>query len=60
MWISQLLAARDRLVSDEKGVTALEYGLIAATTVVAIIAALAVIGPALTGIFTEIGTALTG
>ena len=48
-----------RLVRDESGATAIEYSLIAALMAVAVIAAFAVLGPALTGIFTDIAGQLT-
>jgi pilus assembly protein Flp/PilA len=43
----KVLNAIRRFVKEEDGVTALEYGLIAATTCIAMLAALTVIGPAL-------------
>jgi Flp pilus assembly pilin Flp len=49
----------DRLRRDRTGVTAMEYGIIAAITVGAIGAVMALIGPQLTGIFTKIQTLLT-
>ena len=45
---------------DEEGVTAMEYGVIAAATIVAISAALLLIGPRMTVIFTSVKTALGG
>ena len=49
-----------RLVSrDEKGATAIEYGLIAAFISLALVAGAQVAGPALKGMFTSIGTDLT-
>ncbi|OPY75734.1 MAG: Flp/Fap pilin component [Syntrophorhabdus sp. PtaU1.Bin153] len=47
-----------RFFKEEEGVTALEYGLIAATTCVAIIAALLLIRGNLTAIFNAIAAAL--
>jgi pilus assembly protein Flp/PilA len=52
---SELMSVRD----DLKGVTAMEYGLLAATTVVVGMAAIAGIGTNLGTIFTTINTALT-
>ncbi len=43
---------------DSRGVTALEYGVIAAGTVVAISATMTAIGPLLKGVFTSIQAAL--
>jgi pilus assembly protein Flp/PilA len=48
-----------RFVKDETGVTALEYGMIAALISVAILTALGTIGTQLNATFTNIGTALT-
>jgi pilus assembly protein Flp/PilA len=48
-----------RFVKDETGVTALEYGMIAALVSVAILTALGTIGTQLNTTFTNIGTALT-
>ena len=49
-----------RFRKDEKGATAIEYGLIAALISVGIIAGAQVIGGEVKTTFTEIGTALTG
>ena len=43
-----------KFVRDESGATAIEYGLIAAAMAVAILAAMAVLAPALQGVFTKI------
>jgi pilus assembly protein Flp/PilA len=48
------------LVKDERGVTAMEYGLIAALMAVVIIAAIGTLGTALRTTFTTIATSLTG
>jgi len=49
-----------RLVSrDEKGVTAIEYGLIAAIISLALVTGAQVAGPALKGMFSDIGTKMT-
>jgi pilus assembly protein Flp/PilA len=44
---------------DEKGVTALEYGVIAAVVIVVGLAAFTTIGPTLQGVFTTVNTSLT-
>ncbi|WP_439579391.1 Flp family type IVb pilin [Elioraea sp.] len=43
---------------DEKGVTALEYGVIAAVVIVIGLATFLTIGETLDGVFTEVNTAL--
>ena len=48
-----------RFFREEEGVTAIEYGLIAALIAVAIIATVAAVGTALNGVFTNVETALT-
>jgi len=48
-----------RFVKDESGVTAMEYGMIAALIAVAILTALGTIGTQLNTTFTNIGTSLT-
>jgi pilus assembly protein Flp/PilA len=48
-----------RFLKDEEGVTAIEYGLIAALIAVAIIAVLTTAGGALQDIFTRVSTELT-
>ncbi|MGO4158000.1 Flp family type IVb pilin [Cupriavidus sp. YAF13] len=48
-----------RFANDEDGVTAIEYGLIAALIAVVIIGAVATVGTQLKSTFTTIGTALT-
>ena len=47
-----------RLLRDDEGVTAIEYGLIAALIAVAIIAAVTLVGTNLTGTFTKVGDAV--
>jgi pilus assembly protein Flp/PilA len=54
----KLIDASKRFLQDERGVTSIEYGLIAAATSVTIIAALALIGPALTDLWEQIAAAL--
>ena len=48
-----------QLKTDRRAVTALEYGLIAGAVSVVLIAAMALFGPALQGVFTNVSTALT-
>ena len=47
--------AQDRLRKDEKGATAVEYGLMVGLIAVAIIAAVVTLGDELKGLFTEVG-----
>ena len=46
--------------NDEEGVTAIEYGLIAALIAVVIIAAVKLVGTELTSTFDKVGTELQG
>lgn len=55
----QLTRFIQKFVRDEEGVTAIEYGLIAALIAVVIIAAVTIVGTQLNAVFTTIGTALT-
>jgi pilus assembly protein Flp/PilA len=48
----------NRFLTDESGATAIEYGLIAAGISVAIIAVVQTLGTTLSGVFTNITTAL--
>ncbi len=48
-----------KFVRDEEGVTAIEYGLIAALIAVVIIASVTIVGTKLVLVFTNIATALT-
>jgi pilus assembly protein Flp/PilA len=48
-----------RFLKDEEGVTAIEYGLIAALIAVAIIGAVTTLGTNLSGIFTTVSGKLT-
>ena len=48
-----------KFVRDEEGVTAIEYGLIAALIAVVIIASVTIVGSKLVLVFTNIATALT-
>lgn len=56
--MSFIITSMRMLTNDRRGVTAMEYGLIAAATAVTITAALVIIGPKMSGIFTSISTAL--
>ncbi len=47
-----------RFINDQAGVTAIEYGLIAALVAVVIIVAVTKVGTSLTGTFNSIATAL--
>lgn len=47
-----------RLVKDEEGVTAVEYGLIAALVAVVIIAAVSVLGTTLSTLFSTVATSI--
>ena len=49
-----------RLVKDESGVTAIEYGLIAGLISVVILVAVTAIGTTLQDVFQQIATALAG
>jgi pilus assembly protein Flp/PilA len=49
-----------KFLKDEEGVTAIEYGLIAALVGVAAIAALTTLGGNLTTLFTTVGTTVSG
>jgi pilus assembly protein Flp/PilA len=53
----QLVHFIQKFVRDEEGVTAIEYGLIAALIAVVIIAAVTIVGTQLRAVFTTIGTA---
>jgi pilus assembly protein Flp/PilA len=55
----QLTRLIQKFVRDEEGVTAIEYGLIAALIAVVIIAAVTIVGTQLNAVFTTIGNALT-
>jgi pilus assembly protein Flp/PilA len=48
----------DKLLRDESGATAIEYGLIAALISVVIIGAVTLVGTQLSGVFNSIATAL--
>ena len=56
--VSLVAFAQDRMRSDEKGATAVEYGLMVGLIAVVIIAAVVILGNKLNGLFTSIGNAL--
>lgn len=56
--MSKLILKAQALLADRKGVTALEYGLIAALVAVAIVGTLTLMGPRLDGVFNQILNAL--
>jgi pilus assembly protein Flp/PilA len=59
--IASLIAfAQDRLQREEKGATAVEYGLMVGLIAVFIIGAVVLLGEQLDGLFREIGAALEG
>ncbi|KVN41813.1 hypothetical protein WJ63_25715 [Burkholderia pyrrocinia] len=49
---------RSNLLRDDSGVTAIEYGLIAALIAVVIIGAVQIVGQDLNGVFTTVGNEL--
>jgi pilus assembly protein Flp/PilA len=49
-----------RFAKDESGVTAIEYGLIAALIGLAVLTGAEIVGTQLDRIFTDVGTSLTG
>ena len=54
----QLAQFAQKFIRDEEGVTAIEYGLIAALIAVAIIGAVRIVGTTLAALFTTISAAL--
>lgn len=54
-----LIAAAKGFAQDEHGITAIEYGLIAATMVTAVVTAFAFLGPALEDAFEKIAGKIT-
>lgn len=52
--MNSLIAAAKEFARDEDGITAIEYGLIAATMVAAVVAAFGLLSPALKDAFTAI------
>jgi pilus assembly protein Flp/PilA len=57
---SQMKTSFVRILKDESGVTAIEYGLIAGLISVVILVAVTAIGTSLQGLFQTIATALAG
>jgi pilus assembly protein Flp/PilA len=57
-FVSLIALAQDRLRREEKGATAVEYGLMVGLIAVAIIATVILLGDQLNALFTEITTAL--
>lgn len=55
-----LVQAIKNFARDEEGVTAIEYGLIAALIAVVIIGSVELVGTGLDGVFTDISTELNG
>ncbi|MDQ3148908.1 MAG: Flp family type IVb pilin [Chloroflexota bacterium] len=55
-FVSTLLASFRR--DDEKGQTLVEYGLLLALIAIVVIAALVILGPLVSGIFTTVGNSL--
>ena len=56
--VSLVAFAQDRLKKDEKGATAVEYGLMVGLIAVGIIAAVTLLGDRLEGLFNQIAGAL--
>lgn len=57
--MNSLIAAAQEFMRDEDGITAIEYGLIAATMVAAVVAAFGFLTPALTDAFEAIAAKIT-
>lgn len=57
--MQKFVNATRRFLRDEEGVTAIEYGLIAALIAVVIIAAVSLVGDELVNVFTAISDALS-
>jgi pilus assembly protein Flp/PilA len=55
----QIAQIANKFIRDEEGVTAIEYGLIAALIAVFIIASVTIVGSQLAAVFTKISDALT-
>nr|WP_315399596.1 Flp family type IVb pilin [uncultured Duganella sp.] len=56
--MNSFIAAARAFASDEDGITAIEYGLIAATMVAVVATAFSVLGPTLADAFKSINTAV--
>ncbi|MDQ1531735.1 MAG: pilus assembly protein Flp/PilA [Microbacteriaceae bacterium] len=52
------ITTRDRVTSDDKGATAVEYGLLVGLIAVAIVATLLVLGPKLNGLFQTVSNSI--
>ena len=57
--MNAMLMSIKRFVKDEEGVTAIEYGLIAAVIVLVIAASVVIVGTQLNTVFANIGTCLS-
>jgi pilus assembly protein Flp/PilA len=57
--MSNFIAAVKGFIADENGVTAIEYGLIAAIVGVAVVTGAGLLSGGLTSLFTDIGSRLT-
>lgn len=57
--MKKLISGVQRFLKDEEGVTAIEYGLIAALIAVVIIAAVQLVGTNLNAVFNRVASALT-
>lgn len=57
--MEKLMQGINRFIRDEEGVTAIEYGLIAALIAVVIITSVKIVGTQLDATFSTIGTELT-
>jgi pilus assembly protein Flp/PilA len=55
----QVIRFIQRFARDNEGVTAIEYGLIAALIAVFIIASVTIVGTSLEAVFTAVSTAIT-
>ena len=49
-----------RIIKDQSGATAIEYGLIAALVSIAVVGVLTALGTSLSGVFTLVTTTVTG
>jgi pilus assembly protein Flp/PilA len=58
--VKKLILGVQRFLKDEEGVTAIEYGLIAALIAVVIIGAVTTVGTNLSGVFNTIANKLGG
>jgi len=58
--MNAMLMSIKRFVKDEEGVTAIEYGLIAALIAIVIVAAVTIVGTQLNIVFTSVSNCLSG